>query len=129
MLSWLTKKLRTRAALVFAVLYASCVITPAIALAFTDKASAAHCLTDDHHGTGAGHMHGSMHIHDGSNVPGKANHDDKGMSDNCCGRRRNSAQDAHSASRSCGCRHDAHLVGFNHDSICVAACSCVSLYK
>jgi hypothetical protein len=85
MLSWLTKKLRTRTALVLAVLYASCVITPAIALAFADRGSAAHCLSDDHHGTGARHTHDSMHVHDDSNVPGKSNHEDKGMSDNCCG--------------------------------------------
>jgi hypothetical protein len=85
MLSWLTKRLRTRAALVLAVLYASCVITPPIALAFTDGASAAHCLADDHHGTGAQHMHGQTHVHDDGNVPGKGNHGDKGMANNCCG--------------------------------------------
>lgn len=85
MLSSLTKKLRTRAALVLALLYASCVITPPIALAFTDGASAAHCLADDHHGTGAQHMLGQTHDHGDGNVPGKGNHDDKGMANNCCG--------------------------------------------
>jgi hypothetical protein len=85
MLLWLTKKLRKRAALVLAVLYASCVVTPPIALSFTDGASAAHCLADDHHGTDVQHMHGPTHIHDSGNVPSKGTHDDRGTANNCCG--------------------------------------------
>src|SRR5262245_33987383 len=85
MFARLQKKLRVKAAFFVAMLYVFCVITPPIALAFTDRASAAHCLADDHHGTGAQHMHGQKHVHDDGNVPGLGDHDDKGKTDNCCG--------------------------------------------
>jgi len=85
MLLRLTKTLRARAAIVLAVLYALCVIAPPLALAFSDGAVAAHCLTDDHHGVNAQHEHDSMHIHVQGGPPSKSNEQDKGKSENCCG--------------------------------------------
>jgi hypothetical protein len=85
------KRLRTRAAVVLAVLYASCVIAPPLTLAFTDGASAAHCLTDDHHGVNVQHTHGAVHLHhdDGAlgqnGGHGNEKSDNKTKSDNCCG--------------------------------------------
>jgi hypothetical protein len=55
MLSWLTKRLRPRAALVLAAVYALCVVAPPVALAFTDGSAAAHCLFED--SNGAPHVH------------------------------------------------------------------------
>jgi hypothetical protein len=85
MLSRLTKTWRVRTALVLAVLYASCVIAPPLALAFTDGAVAAHCLTDEHPGMNMRHMHGSVHVHDEGGSLGKSTDDHKEKSDNCCG--------------------------------------------
>ena len=50
MLRRVTKAIRIRAALVLAILFGVCTISPSLALAFAD-ATATHCLTDDHHGT------------------------------------------------------------------------------
>jgi hypothetical protein len=69
MLGWLTKRLRVRAAIALAALYAACVMAPPLALAFADGAAAAHCLTDDHHAathrhsTPDAHQHGGVHRH------------------------------------------------------------------
>ena len=54
-MSWLTKRLRLRAALMMAAVYALCVVAPPVALAFTDGAVAAHCLFED--------LDGSPHVH------------------------------------------------------------------
>jgi hypothetical protein len=64
MLTRLTRKLRWRAAVVIAALYAVCSVTPALALAFTDASTAAHCLTDDHHGIAKSHSHHHHHGED-----------------------------------------------------------------
>jgi hypothetical protein len=85
MLRRLAKRLRTRAALVLAVLYALCVIAPPLALTFSDGAVAAHCLTDDHHGMDVRHVHGPVHLHDEGGSPGKNSDHDKAKSDSCCG--------------------------------------------
>ena len=71
MLSWLTKTLRSRAAIALAIAYALCVMAPPVALAFTDGAAAAHCLTEDHHAASHAHgqrdlhAHGATHVHAG----------------------------------------------------------------
>jgi hypothetical protein len=85
MLRLLAKKLRMRAGLVLAVLYAFCALSPPLALAFTDSALAAHCLTDDHHGMNVQHEHGLTHSHDEGGPLGQSSDHDKGKSDNCCG--------------------------------------------
>lgn len=77
MLSWLSTKLRFKTALVLAVLYAFCVLTPSVALAMShDKA--ADCLTQQDT-----HSHGEVaHTHaDGDNHK----HDDKSADSMCCG--------------------------------------------
>jgi hypothetical protein len=85
MLRQLTKKLRRRTAFVVAILYALCVISPPLALAFTDGTVAAHCLTENHHGTSVPHLHGATLSHDESGALGKSNDHDKAKPDNCCG--------------------------------------------
>ena len=99
MLIRLTKGLRIRAGIVLATLYALCVIGPSLALAFTDGAAAAHCLTDDHHGvtrlhshaTAPAHVHSHMHA-DGTahqyadhGIPAKDAPSTHGGSGTCCG--------------------------------------------
>ena len=85
-MAWqLAKKLRRRAALLLAVLYALCVVTTPLALAFTDGTVAAHCLTADHHGTTASYPHNATHFYGGgSGAPHKTSDHDKVKSD-CCG--------------------------------------------
>ena len=92
MLSRLTKKMRLRAAMILAVLYALCGITPALAIALTDNpAAAAHCLTSDHRGDAkslAGlHDHGAGVVHSHAGDTGAAaDVDHEGSpSGNCCG--------------------------------------------
>lgn len=60
MLIRVTRAIRVQAALVLAILFGICTITPSLALAFSER-SAAHCLTDDHHSTvkPQKHDHGS----------------------------------------------------------------------
>jgi hypothetical protein len=70
-MSALTKTLRVKAAIVLAVLYVLCILSPAVAFAFSDNPAIAHCLTEDHvgvHDHGAKHEHGGkLHVHaDGS---------------------------------------------------------------
>jgi hypothetical protein len=61
-MSALTKTLRVKAAIVLAVLYAFCVLAPAVAFAFSDDPAVAHCLTEGHVGV---HDHGGKHAHGG----------------------------------------------------------------
>lgn len=84
MRTWRRKKWGIRTAAVVAALYALCVMAPPVALAFTDGAVAAHCLTGDHFdasSVGAGpahhHEHGSPQHDD--------EHDSKGHAGSCCG--------------------------------------------
>jgi hypothetical protein len=81
MLHVLTRKWRWRAAIVFVALYALCLATPAIVLAFGTTDLPTHCLTDDEHGIGTIHVHddGSSHHH--SNT-GSTGHNQSGK---CCG--------------------------------------------
>jgi hypothetical protein len=64
MLSRITKGVRLRAALTLALIYALCVVAPPLALAFSDGAVAAHCLTEDH---GFSNEH-TLHVHDQADV-------------------------------------------------------------
>jgi hypothetical protein len=98
MLSVLTKTFRAKAAAVTAVLYALCILAPAVAFALSDDPAVAHCLTEGHVGI---HDHGAKPEHDGKlhvHADGSAHqHHDDGMapppSDNdgkaaiatCCG--------------------------------------------
>ena len=67
MLTWLTGRLRGRAAIALAAAYSFCVMFPPVALAFADGALAAHCLTYDHriaaHVQDNGDHHGIAHVH------------------------------------------------------------------
>lgn len=60
MLSSVTKRVRLRAALTLALIYALCVVAPPLALAFSDGTVAAHCLTEDY---GFSNEH-AFHVHD-----------------------------------------------------------------
>jgi len=90
MLIRVTKAIRIRAALVLAILFGVCAISPSLALAFSDSSSATHCLTDGHHGTAKSqkHDHGAgevaSHSHSGE---GQADADQSGdvAPGNCCG--------------------------------------------
>jgi len=64
MLSKITKGIRLRAALTFALVYTLCVVAPPLALAFSDGTVAAHCLTEDH-GVSTEH---AFDVHDRSDV-------------------------------------------------------------
>jgi len=70
MLARLTKRWRLRAAIAIAALYALCVLAAPLALAFADRALAAHCLTADHHGRASVHLHGGGHDHGSAHVYG-----------------------------------------------------------
>lgn len=82
MFARLPKKLRVKTALFVAVLYALCVITPGLALAFTDSATAAQCLTDHHHAADGRHANGEAHLHHNKGASGDH---EKQKSENCCG--------------------------------------------
>jgi hypothetical protein len=97
MLSVLTKTFRVKAAIVLAVLYALCILAPAVAFAFSEDPAVAHCLTEEHvgiHAHGSKHDRGKLHVHaDGST---HQHHDDaaptqrasdegKGAIATCCG--------------------------------------------
>jgi len=90
----LTKKLRTRAAILLALAYAFCVLAPSAALAFAGTPTSFHCLAEltgisapsTHDGAAHSHADGSAHHHDQSGVPdhhsGTGSKADTG---NCCG--------------------------------------------
>jgi hypothetical protein len=90
----LTKNLRRRAAILIAVAYAFCVVTPAAALAFGDSPTVFHCLQDkntmanagEHGGISHAHGDGAIHQHEQSSVPDHhSNQDGKADAGNCCG--------------------------------------------
>jgi len=97
MLSVLTKTFRIKAASVLAVLYALCILAPAVAFAFSDNPAVAHCLTEGHvgvHDHGAKHDGGKLHVHaDGSThqhhddaaMPQPRSDESKGTIATCCG--------------------------------------------
>jgi hypothetical protein len=96
-MSALTKTLRVKAAIVLAVLYALCILAPAIAFALSDNPAVAHCLTEGHVGVHdrAQHEHGGkLHVHadgishqhhDDGTAPPPAADDGKGPIASCCG--------------------------------------------
>ena len=78
---FLDDRKRQRAASLLVVLYTLCVIGPATAIAFSDDATAAHCLTDDHHETVKVHVHQGRVEPSACSAPG----DDQGQAGKCCG--------------------------------------------
>jgi hypothetical protein len=94
MLTWLTKRLRVRTAVIAAVVYGLCVVAPPLALAFTDGAVAAHCLTEQHGIAGSHNHDGSIHVHadgtthrhhDSGAAHEHSDGDGKSPAGNCCG--------------------------------------------
>lgn len=79
MLALLTRKWRWRAACLLVAAYSLCLIMPTAALALGDAPGPAHCLTDDHHGLTAVHVHA-----DGSSDHHKSNGGDEPPG-KCCG--------------------------------------------
>jgi hypothetical protein len=97
-MSALTKTLRVKAAIVLAVLYALCVLAPAVAFAFSDDPVVAHCLIEGHvgvHDHGGKHEHGGkLHVHadgtahqhqDDGAAPQPSRDDGKAAIASCCG--------------------------------------------
>ena len=97
-MSALTKTLRVNAAIVLAVLYALCILAPAVAFAFSDNPAVAHCLTEGHvgvHDHAAKHDHGGkLHVpadgtahqhHDEGAAPQPSGNDGKAAIASCCG--------------------------------------------
>jgi hypothetical protein len=95
MLTRLTRRLRLRAAMALAVLYAVCAVAPSVAMALAGGAAAAHCLTDDHHGVARGqghdHIQGEMHdhgdgtAHDHAGAPPADDDRQQDPGGSCCG--------------------------------------------
>lgn len=91
MLTRLTKAMRLRAAVIIAVLYALCIVTPGLALAFADSASVAHCLTDDHRGGAKAskslhdHSGGAIHSHVGEDESSADADGNSSPPGKCCG--------------------------------------------
>ena len=98
MLSALTKTVRVKAAIVLAVLYALCILAPAVAFALSDDPALAHCLTEGHvgiHDHGAKPEHGGkLHVHadgtahqhhDDGAAPQSSGNDGKAAIATCCG--------------------------------------------
>lgn len=92
MLRRVTKAARIRTAAILALLYALCVLAPAVAFAFSDGSHVLHCLIDDHHGLGivhadehpgmAAHVHGDGTAHEHSKAPQSHG---KNSLPQCCG--------------------------------------------
>jgi hypothetical protein len=97
MLSAVTNTFRVKAAIVLAVLYALCILAPAVAFAFSDNPAVAHCLTEGHvgvHDHGSKHDGSKLHVHangithqhhDDAAEPQPAGDDGKGAIASCCG--------------------------------------------
>ena len=91
---WLTKVHRWRAAMIVAVVYAICVLTPTAAMAFGDSTHAAHCVAENHDAIGKRSQHGTgeistahnAHVHD-SDINDKHPKSDTGAPSkgDCCG--------------------------------------------
>lgn len=61
--SYLTQGLRYRAAVLLALVYGLCVISPSLALAFAGGSAATHCLTEAHPRSHASaHTHVALHV-------------------------------------------------------------------
>jgi hypothetical protein len=94
MLSALNKEVRSKGAIVLAVVYALCVMAPSAVFAMVAPDAAAHCLTEDHgfaapahrgeatyrHADGAAHQHGDDHA-----MTPPADNGGKGQGTTCCG--------------------------------------------
>jgi hypothetical protein len=90
MLSVLNRKLRLKAAVFLAVLYALTVLAPHMALAFTGPGGYVHCLTQKNgahtHTASSDHKHadGSAHSHAGEESPPDSQ-ESQGPAAACCG--------------------------------------------
>src|SRR5262249_19002166 len=97
-MSALSKTVRVKAAIVLAVLYALCILAPAVAFALSDNPAAAHCLIEGHVGVhdhgGKPEHNGKLHVHaDGSAhqhhddgvAPQPSGNDGKAALATCCG--------------------------------------------
>jgi hypothetical protein len=79
-----TRKTLTRAAAIFAVLYAVCVLAPVAAGASSHSDGAAHCLTTSDHGLANGDFHNSGVEH--QHIPTDTGDQDSNQAaTNCCG--------------------------------------------
>ncbi len=90
MLLRVTKAIRIRAALVLAILFGVCTISPSLALVFADGGATAHCLTDDHHSTAKSqkthHAPGEAKPHNHSSLNQlDAEQNDDAAPGSCCG--------------------------------------------
>jgi hypothetical protein len=89
MLSVVNRRMRLKAAVVLAVLYALTVLAPHAALAFSGPGGYVHCLTQEKsahdHSAMSDHKHadGSVHSHAGNAVPDSG--DSEGPAASCCG--------------------------------------------
>ena len=89
----LRRGFRLRAASALVVLYALCLLAPAVAFAFGDGTKAAHCLTDNNHGLVASHAydassaHGHEHGHQDAAAHQHSSDGDRQQtkSGDCCG--------------------------------------------
>jgi hypothetical protein len=90
----LTKRFRTRAAILIALAYAFCVLAPSVALAFADSSTSFHCLAElnemsapsAHAGMTHAHADGTVHHHDQSGAPhSHSDTDGKARTGDCCG--------------------------------------------
>lgn len=80
MLALLTKRWRTRAAILLVAAYALCLVAPTAVFAFSNAPGAAHCMTDDHHGL----VSSPLHKHGGATHHHQNNGDDEHVG-KCCG--------------------------------------------
>ena len=98
MLSRLTKTKRWKAAVLLALFYALCTLTPSATFAFGDGTPTAHCLTGDNdHGLHAKQMHeaaaakvhthadGTSHVHGQKTESGTSDEHGKTSDSKCCG--------------------------------------------
>ena len=87
MLSVLTRKMRFKAAVFLAVLYAFTVLAPHAVMAFAGPSGLEHCLkqvkSPHDHGPSHAHTDGVVHSHD--DAAGTDNDESKGPAAACCG--------------------------------------------
>lgn len=90
----LTKRFRTRAAVLIALAYAFCVLAPSVALAVADSPASFHCLAElngmsapsKHEGISHAHADDAVHHHDQSGVPDHhSGTGGKADAESCCG--------------------------------------------
>lgn len=89
MLVLLTRAKKRCAACLLAAVYLLCVLAPAVSFGFGDGSRAAHCLTDEHHGLQANHVHVTpAHTHAAHTdkaADSKYDHGKTSSDGQCCG--------------------------------------------